>query len=350
MDHDQPGARALQALKTLQELDLKFISQHPQAAVKVRNKLKLISRRKKGLQPRKDNESTDLLRVTQPDPTNANKAYPALRSKESLSSNSIALAPEPCSPQPYSIVLELMEGLDDSQETIKADLMNRKVEEDVTARPDYLEQDARYLDLKPPERTPVAKAKRLLARRWAATEYELWKKTKHNRSRVSELLESPTGKPKTGTIVEFLNSPGCHLHNTPVSREGIWEGLKLLILEKLCGCNEVSAIVNYQSTCLKGINMSELRYLSVAIQRSTWIMAFMKTFVEGRPNWLNGCQARYNGKRGNTLDVLVFSLILQQLGMDLHLALWYKGLRPAPLMHVLSPWAIASNHQKRHKK
>lgn len=292
MNHDSSEARALQALKPLQDLDLEFISPHRQAAVEVYQKLRLISQRKKRVRLRKVNESTDLLRIAKPDLTNAKKAR-VLRSKESMSSNSTTLAPKPSSPQPFSIVEELMRGLDNSQVFIIADLMNWEVEGDVTARPDDLEQDARYLDLRLFERTPF---KRLFARRAAATAYELWLKTEHRRSRVSELLEKPTGKPKTGTIIEFLGSQRCHLGNTSTAREGIWEGLKLLVLESLCKCNEVSAIVNYQSACLRDSRISQLRYLSGAIMGSTWIMALMKNLVERRPNWLTSCQARYDGE------------------------------------------------------
>ena len=295
MNHDSSEARALQALETLQDLDLKFISPHHQVAVGVRRKLALISRCKQRGRPTRDNELTDHLRIAKPDPTNAKKAR-VLRSKESMSSNSNTLAPKPSSPQPCSIVVELMRGLNNTREAIIADLMNPKVEADVTARPDHLERDTRYLDLKLSERTPVSRGRRLLARRWAATEYELWLQTKHRRSRVGELLEKPTSKPKTGTIIEFLDSQRCHLRNTSTAREGIWEGLKLLVLEKLCKCNEVSAIVNYQSACLRDSNISELKSLSGAIMGSIWIMAFMKEFVEHRPNWLTSCQARYDGK------------------------------------------------------
>lgn len=287
-NHETPQASALKALNTLRDLDLAFLDPHYETVLEVRQKLGLVK-------PKSHKESTDLPRTLQSRPKNARK-LPRLMRKDSET-----IQRQPCPPQPHEqpypsqpmIVPQLMKLLDDSRVAIIDELTDPAVEAAITSLPEYVGEDPRFIDLMACTLNPVARGKRLHARRWIATCYKQWLEATYGRNRVDELLNDPRGKPRPGTPEEFLNSGQCQLKNTVVAKRGLLEGLKVLVLERLCGCDTISAIVNYHWICIKDINMSALQPLSLAIKSSGWMMAF----VQERTGWLANCQARYDGEK-----------------------------------------------------
>ena len=325
MAHDSPEAlQALRALQTLQVLPKAIIGLHYEKVLSVSRILRHVKdqRRKSSVRRKKHNKSADPLRTLQPQPTSSNakqihelidKNLPSKNSNELAYThnahisalnhqgppllpvnvpNSITLPQELPSPQLPPIVAQLMSELDTARAAIIKELTDPAIEAAVTNLPDCIGDDPRYLDLTLSAQTPVTRGKRLHAQRWIAKSYEQWLQKEYGRSRVDELLKNPKSKPKHGTIEAFFKTGQSRLKNADVTRKALWEGLKMLILERLCGWDMVSAIVNYQSSCFRNTNMCELKSLSSAIKSSVWMIAF----VQGRPDWLASCQAQYDGK------------------------------------------------------
>ena len=289
-NHDSPQATAFHALKALEHLPIESIGLHIEIVRVVRQKLNSLhsARRKNKSRQKKLDEVSEPLRIAQPQPRGTRR----LISKDVTSSSSKALRPEPYSPQPSPVVVQLMRGLNHARTEILNDLKDPAVEAAITKLSDCFDDDPRYLDLVPSTQTPITRGKKLHARRWVAMCYEQWMQDSYRRSRVEELLKNPKGKTKLGTFDEFFKSGWCKLKDTDVARKGLSVGLRLLVLERLCGWDAVSAVVNYQASGLRDTNMSELEPLSLAIKSSDWIMKF----VQDRPGWLTSRQERYDGR------------------------------------------------------
>lgn len=279
--------QTLQALDTLRTADVASLYTHYGKVLEVRRKLQRI-------RPKKNNKSTRSKRTAQ------HKLMSKDRSTSQPRSGSPQPDPNPC-PQPrqeprstqFKTIVQLINLLNYNRQAIIEELTNPAFAAAITSLPDYVGDDPRYLDLAPCTQTPVHSGKRLHARRWIATCYEQWLQAKHGRSRIEELLNDPNGKPRKGTPEDFLESGQCQLNNTAVVKRGILEGIKLLVLELLCGWDTVSAIVNYQWACFTDITLSELARLSLAIKNCEWMMNFAKA----RQGWLTRNQARYEGMR-----------------------------------------------------
>ena len=198
------------------------------------------------------------------------------------------------SSRPFN-VYELIDGLNAISEKVTTAFRDQELVAAATIKIDRKTEDQRVLDIQMGialDRDDIIRIRRTLAERNLAEEYRQWRIHKYQHDIIKDLIRNPRTKTREGTLDEFIKAHQGKFQDTRTVREGLNQGLKMLLLERLFTKPIISAILNFRHRDFQKVPRHELNDLCAAVQKSGWIMAL----VREHPGWLENCQAKYDGK------------------------------------------------------
>jgi len=170
-------------------------------------------------------------------------------------------------------------------------------------------EDPRVVDLKVPHPTQEVKFRGMLGKRSLALEFDYWQLDEKKVSKVDLLFQKLTGQSDTissinlssgtppldnclkrvGHITEFLRSRGGFV-DIAAARNGIDQGVRLLVLEKMYGKAAISSFMSFATAWFRKLLGSDIAQLASDMKAIPWI----DELINARAEWFIECECKYS--------------------------------------------------------
>ena len=138
--------------------------------------------------------------------------------------------------------------------------------------------------------------KKAIAHRRLGLAYENWELARFKTSRINDLVQDQDlTHQRRGHISEFVEHFDVRLSSRKdqdITKKGVQYAIKIIVLERLCQNEVVSAVVSFAFPKFRTLRFNELPPLKEQLQTRQWIADILIQKVE----WYQQCQKYYDGK------------------------------------------------------